>query len=115
VEDFDNLRLVFASRFIEGGYDVYSSATLRHALAIAQEETPQTIIVDYKLSDEEVSHATASLREVLPNGYILLIGVPDEETIREKIRAAGATEFLSDFRDASELDRIISRALVVSK
>src|SRR5665811_1534349 len=47
LEDFDEIRAFLSRHFTQQGYDVFSSATLRDAIAIAWEEAPHIIIVDY--------------------------------------------------------------------
>ena len=110
LEDFDELRGLFAKHFANRGYDIFSSATLRGALAIAYEEAPQVIIIDHDLSGETASHAIERLRIALPKSYIVVVGEPNSVSAREITLNAGASRVLSNACDLTEIDEIIAEA-----
>ena len=111
LEDFDEIRAFLARHFSHYGYDVFSSATLRDALAIAWEEEPQVIIIDYDLAGERSLHAIERLHDAKPNSYIVLIGGPGTEDVEERALAAGATRVLSKAYAIAEMDQIVERAM----
>ncbi len=107
LEDFDALRARLGACLVKTGYDVFSSATLRDALAIGREEAPRVIIVDNNLSSEGAAYAIKRLHTLLPRSYILLIGGPDSLDFRERLELEGASKVLSNGYSPCELTQII--------
>ncbi|MDP4198616.1 MAG: response regulator [Bacteroidota bacterium] len=91
LEDFDELRALLARHFVERGYEVFSSSTLRDALAIAWEEAPQMIIIDYSLRGEDAMHVIERLHNAQPLSQIVLAACPPEVEVEEQAIAAGAS------------------------
>lgn len=95
VEEFDDIRSVIGRDFARQGYEVFSSSTLCGALAIAWEETPQVIIVEYGLNGESSLRAIEHLRAAQPKSTIVLAGAPKAAEIEERAILAGASKVLS--------------------
>ena len=110
LEDFDEIRAFLVRHFDQKGYDVFSASTLRDALVIAWEETPQVILIDYELSNETALHALERLHVALPQSYIVLIGGPQTREVTERAILAGASKVLSKTYAISEMDYIVGKA-----
>ncbi len=111
LEDFDEIRAFLSRHFARDGYDVFSSATLRDALAIAWEESPQVILIDYDLCGETAIHAIERLHEARPDSFVVLIGGPGTPEVEEIALAAGASKVLSKAYAISEMDQIVEQAM----
>ena len=111
LEDFDEIRAFLANHFSKRGFDVFSSATLRDALAIAWEEDPRVIIIDYDLSGEIALHSIKRLHDARPESCILLVGGPQTLEVEEQAILAGATKVLSKSYEISEMDRAVKDAV----
>ena len=110
LEDFDEIRAFLTNHVTNHGFDVFSSATLRDALAIAWEEDPQVIVIDYDLSGETAIHAIKRLHEVQPESYILLVGGPETSEFEEQAMLAGAAKVLSKEYSIFEMDQAFAGA-----
>lgn len=110
LEDFDEIRAFLARHFTQQGYEVYSSSTLRDALAIAWEEAPQVILIDYDLSGETAIHAIKRLHEAQPQSHVVLVGGPQTTEVEELALAVGAEKVLSKAYGIAEMDRIVESA-----
>ncbi|MDP4198610.1 MAG: response regulator [Bacteroidota bacterium] len=110
LEDFDEIRAFLSRHFTERGYEVFSSCTLRDALAIAWEESPHVIIIDYDLSGETALHAIERLHSAQPNSHIVLVGGPQTVEVEERAILAGASTVLSKAYGIAEMDRVVERA-----
>ena len=111
LEDFDEKRSFWARHLGKERHDVFSSAKLRDALAIAWEELPQIILVDYDLSGENALHAILRLREARPESYIVLIGGPQTIAVGDEAMLAGASKVLSKAYKIEEMNEIIKLAM----
>ncbi len=111
VEDFDEIRAFLSRHFTKGGYEVFSSSTLRDALAILWEEWPHVIIIDYDLDGESSLHAVERLHDARPESYIVLIGGPGTSDVEERALEAGASKVLSKAYAISEMDQIVERVM----
>src|SRR5581483_2022349 len=111
LEDFDEIRAFLARHFTQNGYEVFSSSTLRDALALAWEEVPQIIIVDYDLAGERAIHAVERLHTAMPQSDIVLIGGPGTTDVEENATLAGATTVLPKAYAITERDHVIQHAL----
>ena len=110
VEDFDSIRALLAHHFQGHGYGVCSAATVRDALAIAGDEHPRVIIVDYDMLGEDATKAVTKLRGALPTSYIVLMGGPGTADVEFRAKSAGASTVLAKAYRISELDRIVDAA-----
>ncbi len=110
LEDFDEIRAYLSRHFIQYQYDVFSSATLRDALAIAWEETPTAILIDYITSGETAFRAIERLHEAVPQSYIVLVGGPDSEEIKQHALRVGASQVLPNSYTISDMDQIVRDA-----
>ena len=110
LEDFDEIRAFLVRHFDQKGYEVYSSATLRDALAIAWEATPRVILIDYDLRGETALHAIERLHMVSSESNIVLIGGPQTQEVTEQAILAGASKILSKAFAISEMDSIVRSA-----
>jgi DNA-binding NarL/FixJ family response regulator len=114
LEDFDEIRAFLVRHFDQHRYEVYSSATLRDALVLAWEETPQVILIDYDLSGETALHAIQRLHLALPQGHIVLIGGPQSQEGIEQAILAGASKVLSKSYTITEMDYIVGNVAQIA-
>ncbi len=115
LEDFDEIRAFLVRHYDQRGYEVYSSATLRDALVLAWEETPQVILIDHDISGETALHAIERLHLALPQSYIVLIGGPQTQEATERAILAGASMVLSNAYSISEMDYVVNNAAHLGK
>jgi DNA-binding response OmpR family regulator len=110
LEDFDEIRAYLSRHFIQHHYDVFSSATLRDALAIAWEETPTAILIDYMICGETAFRAIERLHEAAPKSYIVLVGGTGTEEIKQHALTVGASQVLPKAYTISDMDNIVRDA-----
>jgi ActR/RegA family two-component response regulator len=110
LEDFDEIRAFLARHYVQQGYELFSAATLRDGMAIAWEDSPQLILVDYDLGGETAIHAIERLHEAQPHSYIVLLGGPQTIEVGDEAILAGASKVLSKAYNISEMDAIVETA-----
>ncbi len=110
LEDFDAIRAYLSEHFRSHGYQVYSASALGDALAVAREEDPEVVAIDYDLGTENAYQAIEHLRSALPGSYIVLMGGPGTHEIEERAKQAGASRVLGKAYHLAELDTIVSEA-----
>lgn len=106
LEDFDEIRSLLSGYFARRGCEVFSSATLRDALAIAWQETPNIILIDHGLRNDTALHAIAWLHEGFPESRIVLIGANSYEMKNRAIMAGASSVMEPEFTNF-DLDRAI--------
>jgi len=111
LEDFDSIRAFLSRHFIKRGFDVYSSATLRDAVALAAESVPAVVIIDFDLSDTDAFFALEQLRLVSPQSCLILMGCPDSPSATERALRAGANKLLQKSYDLERLDALVEELL----
>jgi DNA-binding NtrC family response regulator len=110
LEDFDGIRALLSSHFKRQGYDVESAATLRGALALAVEDRPNVLFVDYDLSAENPYTTIQVLHAALPESTIVLMGGPITTSDQERAHQAGANRIMEKGYDLTAMDEIVTQA-----
>lgn len=105
LENFDSIRAQLTKHFTSAGYDLFSSATLPDALALACENVPDVVIIDHSLRGGDAIAAIERLRTCLPQSYIVLIAPPDPE-IHARAFRAGVSKVIPKTDRISELEDI---------
>lgn len=105
IENFDGLRAQLTKHFTDAGYDLYSSATLKDAMAIACQNVPDVVLLDYELRGADALKALAQMRECLPQSYIVLVA-PEDLEIRARAFRAGASKVIPKSNKITELEEI---------
>jgi len=111
LEDFDEIRAFLSRHFMAHDFDVFSASTVRDALAIAWEESPQVVIVDYDLTSENALRAIERIRIAAPESYIVLIGGANTESLFAGASEIGASKVISKVYALNEMDEILGNAL----
>jgi len=72
VEDYDYIRNMVGRYFQIDGYEVISAGNMHESMAIAQSEQPQTVIVDFEMSNDPYV-IVSILHNILPMSRIILV------------------------------------------
>ena len=93
VDDDPSVREVVAGALRDDGYDVRTAADGMSAIALAEEETPDLVVLDLRLPDVNGVHIVSRLRPDFSGPILICSGVREE---RARVRAldAGADGFM---------------------
>ncbi len=107
VEDYDKIRALLSRHFERSGARVYSATRIVDALALTHSVIPDVVIIDYDLEKDEPITAIKKVHQVVPGAKILVFGGHENDTIRTSIVNAGASDFIPNGYDLSQLDTLI--------
>ncbi len=113
VEDNLNIRRFIRTTLQLEGYRVNEAGTLRDSLASAQIETPDLILLDLALPDGSGWEFLSAMqtRPETRRAPILVLTASADPGMADRVRAAGATEFLTKPIAAAELVARVRAAL----
>lgn len=113
VEDNLNIRRFIRTTLQLEGYRVNEAGTLRDSLASAQIETPDLIVLDLALPDGSGWEFLSAMqaRPETRRAPILVLTASADPGMADRVRAAGATEFLTKPIAAAELVARVRAAL----
>lgn len=113
VEDNLNIRRFIRTTLQLEGYRVNEAGTLRDSLASAQIETPDLIVLDLALPDGSGWEFLSAMqaRPETRRVPILVLTASADPGMADRVRAAGATEFLTKPIAAAELVARVRAAL----
>ena len=73
------------------------------AIAVAEAEHPDVVVIDYRLPGDDGVIVASQLRRVVPDAALLMLTGHDEDGIARSALAAGCTGFLTKDRASTEL------------
>ena len=113
VEDNLNIRRFIRTTLQLEGYRVNEAGTLRDSLASTQIETPDLIVLDLALPDGSGWEFLSAMqaRPETRRVPILVLTASADPGMADRVRAAGATEFLTKPIAAAELVARVRAAL----
>ncbi len=113
VDDFDDTRLLLRTWLERKGFRVVEAEDGIEAIALAQSETPDLIIMDMEMPQLDGLNATRRIREVegLDSVPIVAVSAYGADQFREQALAAGCDEYVSTPFEPDSLEGII-RSLV---
>jgi len=113
VDDFDDTRLLLRTWLERKGFRVVEAEDGLEALAIAQSEFPDLIIMDMEMPELDGLNATRRIRGVERLAAVPILGVSayGVDQFRDKALAAGCDEYVSTPFEPESLEGLI-RSLV---
>jgi len=113
VEDFDDTRLMTKLWLTRKGYRVIEAEDGREAVALAQREHPDLIIMDMMMPELSGLDATRQIREYqsLRQTPIVAVSAYGADEYRAKALDAGCTEYVATPFEPEALSQLIERLL----
>ena len=113
VDDFDDTRLMMKLWLMKNGYHVIEAERGEEAIALAQSEHPDLIIMDMMMPGLNGLDATRRIREdqSLEQTPIVAVSAYGADEYRDKALSAGCTEYVSTPFDPEKLGDLIKKLL----
>jgi len=113
VDDFDDTRLLLRTWLQKQGFRVVEAENGNRAVAAAESNRPDLIIMDVEMPELDGLAATRKIRELTNFEAVPIVAVSayGAAQYREHALAAGCNEYVSTPFDPDELERLI-RALL---
>ena len=113
VDDFDDTRLMMKLWLMKNGYHVIEAERGEEAIALAQSEHPDLIIMDMMMPGLNGLDATRRIREdqSLEQTPIVAVSAYGADEYRAKAISAGCTEYVSTPFDPEQLGDLIKKLL----
>lgn len=112
-EDSDETRIALKLMLKLSGYATLEAADGQEALRLAQSGAPDLVITDISLPGIDGLELTRQLRgdPRLGSVPVIVVSAHDSESVREEVRAAGATDYLSKPLEFDELRELLEKYL----
>jgi CheY-like chemotaxis protein len=113
VDDFDDTRLLLRTWLEKKGFRVVEAADGNAAVAEAERERPDLIIMDVEMPELDGLSATRKIRQIdqLDEVPIVVVSAYGADLFREDALAAGCNEYVSTPFEPADLERLI-RSLI---
>ena len=113
VDDFDDTRLLLRTWLQKKGYRVVEAENGNRAVAAAENDRPDLIIMDVEMPELDGLAATRQIRKLTNFGEVPIVAVSayGADQYRDHAIAAGCDEYVSTPFEPEELERLI-RALI---
>jgi CheY-like chemotaxis protein len=113
VDDFDDTRLLLRTWLERKGFIVIEAEDGNEAVALAESEHPDLIIMDLEMPELDGLAATRKIRNMkgLENVPVLAVSAYGAEQFRDDALAAGCNEYVSTPFEPEALEKLI-RSLV---
>ena len=113
VDDFDDTRLLLKTWLEKKGFRVVEAENGNRAVAAAESNHPDLIIMDVEMPELDGLAATRKIRELKNFAEVPIVAVSayGAELYRDHALAAGCNEYVSTPFDPDELENLI-RALI---
>lgn len=113
VDDFDDTRLLLRTWLEKKGFRVVEAENGSQAVALAEDERPDLIIMDMEMPGMDGLSATREIRKSkeLQGVPVLAVSAYGAEQYRPEALAAGCNEYVSTPFDPADLEKLI-RSLV---
>lgn len=103
IEDDESFASILSRRLVRHHYQVQIAHNTEHGLLLAEEFSPNFILLDMKIGEQNGIHILPQLREKLPQARIILLtGYASIATAVESIKS-GADDYLSKPIDGASL------------
>jgi len=115
VDDFDDTRLLFRTWLERKGFLVIEAENGNEAVAQAESEHPDLIIMDVEMPELDGLSATRKIRTLkgIDRIPVLVVSAYGADQFREKALSAGCNAYVSTPFDPSQLEALI-RSLIQS-
>ncbi|MGH9906139.1 MAG: response regulator [Pyrinomonadaceae bacterium] len=113
VDDFDDTRLLLRTWLEKKGFRVVEAADGNAAVAEAEKQRPDLIIMDVEMPELDGLSATRKIRQIdqLDEVPIVVVSAYGADLFREDALAAGCNEYVSTPFEPADLERLI-RSLI---
>ncbi len=113
VDDFDDTRLLLRTWLQKKGFRVVEAENGNRAVAAAESDRPDLIIMDVEMPELDGLAATRKIRALTNFESVPIVAVSayGADQYRERAMAAGCDEYVSTPFEPDELERLI-RALI---
>ena len=115
VDDFDDTRLLLRTWLERRGFRVVEAANGLQAIAQADTESPDLIIMDMQMTELDGLSATRRIRKSHDSVPILAVSAYGADQFREQALAAGCNEYVSTPFEPDELEQLIRTSIERSK
>ena|SRR5687768_3517489 len=109
VDDFDDTRLLLKTWLQKKGFRVVEAENGNRAVAAAERESPDLIIMDVEMPELDGLAATRKIRQLKNMAVVPIVAVSayGAEQYRDHALAAGCNEYVSTPFEPEELERVI--------
>ena len=115
IDDDPEVSSIVAHLFDQHEVRVLSAATAEEGLRLASQESPEVILLDFKLGQQSGLQILQELRERAENSLVIFItGHGTTETVIEAIKQ-GAHDYLVKPIDLQHLEQVIERAFEIAR
>ena len=113
VDDFDDTRLLLRTWLEKKGFRVVEAENGNQAVAKAEDERPDLIIMDVEMPEMDGLSATRKIRKLkqLEGVPVLAVSAYGAEQYRREALAAGCNEYVSTPFEPDDLEKLI-RSLI---
>ena len=113
VDDFDDTRLLLRTWLERKGFRVVEAEDGNHAVAAAENERPDLIIMDVEMPELDGLAATRKIRQLenLAAVPIVAVSAYSADQYRAHALAAGCNEYVSTPFEPEELERLVHALL----
>ncbi|MFI5263209.1 MAG: two-component system response regulator [Candidatus Kapaibacterium sp.] len=106
VEDYDFIRNMVGRYFQVDGYEVISAGNMHEAMAIGQSEQPETVIVDFDMSNDPYV-IVSILHNILPMSRFIMVNGRSRHCDTDEAKTAGADMILEREFNPIVLEKIV--------
>jgi len=110
-DDEEGIRYMFSQLLGKDGYTVHLATDGDEAVAMAEREDHDVIVLDVKMPRMNGLDAWARIRQIRPNTPVVLITAHGSEEVGREAVAAGAYDYFTKPLDIMELRIVVKRAL----
>jgi len=109
VDDFDDTRLLFRTWLERKGFRVIEAANGNEAVAQAEKEVPDLIIMDVEMPELDGLSATRKIRTLKTMEHVPVVAVSayGVHEFRREALAAGCNEYVSTPFEPDDLEKVI--------
>lgn len=109
VDDFDDTRLLLRTWLERKGFRVIEAANGNQAVAVAESERPDLIIMDMEMPELDGLAATRKIRnlKMLENVPVVAVSAYGAHQFRREALAAGCNEYVSTPFEPDDLEKVI--------
>jgi CheY-like chemotaxis protein len=113
VDDFDDTRLLLRTWLERKGFRVLEAENGTRAVAVAETERPNLIIMDLEMPEMDGLAATRKLRELKNFAIVPIVAVSayGADQYRDHALAAGCNEYVSTPFEPDDLEKLIRSLL----
>jgi two-component system nitrogen regulation response regulator GlnG len=115
IDDEDNIRYGIEQVFDGADVQVFGAPSAEHGLRLADEQSPDVILLDIRLGARDGLDVFHDLRKIDPKSLIIFItGQGTSDTAIEAMKR-GAHDYLVKPLDAGQLKKVVGQAFQISR